>query len=138
MKPILQSSVAILGAAILGILTAGCSEKITSHYTTRTAATADIQKGWIPSVLPASATYIRETHNLDLNTGNGTFDFAAADAAIFKDRLTPLSAAQVAQDPHIPRKRLRSEGYAFYQYNDFYLAVNWQRREGEFWLHYPD
>lgn len=116
------------------ILLAGCSDVVESSYPTIAAAKHEIERGWIPMNLPASTYQIRESHDLDTNVGHGTFAFGAADAEQFRASLTALPTDAVIQRIDISRAQKELEGYTFYRHDDFYLAVNWNRRCGEFWL----
>tara|TARA_B110000495_G_C22759950_1_gene445018 strand:- start:404 stop:739 length:336 start_codon:yes stop_codon:yes gene_type:complete len=46
-----------------------------------------IQRGWIPEIIPDSASQIREEHNLDLNTVKGIFVYNEKDEVNFIDNL---------------------------------------------------
>ena len=117
-------------------LLAGCSDVVESSHPTIADAKQDIQRGWITTILPASTVQIRESHNLDTNIGHGTFTFSASDVEQFRDSLTPLPTDVMIQRVSIPRDQMERDGYTFYRYEDFYLAVDWSRRRGEFWLAY--
>ena len=80
--------------AVLALTCSGCSDSVTSVHLTRAAAQPEVDRGWIPSVLPASATQICETHDLDTNVGHGTFAFGASDAEQFRAALVPVASAQ--------------------------------------------
>ena len=47
-----------------------------------------IEKGWIPNILPESASEIRETHDLDANTLFGSFSYKEQDEATLMQHLT--------------------------------------------------
>ena len=68
-----------------------------ASYTTAAAARADggVGRGWLPEELPDSAFSISEFHNLDTNTGGGSFSFAASDADSIRAKLKPASVADV-------------------------------------------
>ena len=55
----------------------GCfrAEVIQSKHNSTAAAQDTIARGWIPNCLPPGTFAIEETHNLDLNTGEGSFSF---------------------------------------------------------------
>jgi hypothetical protein len=125
-------SVTLLACA--SILLAGCGDTVESSYPTLAAAKQDIERGWIPSVLPTSTVQIRESHDLDTNIGHGAFAFGAEGAEQFKAALTPLAAGTQIRRVQIPRERMEHDGYSFYSFGDFYLAVDWSSRRGEFWL----
>lgn len=114
----------------------GCDERIRSTHPTLRDAQETIAKGWIPANLPPSTTNIREEHNLDVNTGYGTFEFQPADVDGFKAKLTPITAEELASHADIPTRRLEREGYQFYQAPPFFFAVHWQRHRGEYWLEF--
>jgi hypothetical protein len=118
--------------ALLATL-AGCfSDVLSSSHSTRADAADTIARGWIPAVLPESSVDIRESHNLDTNVGHGTFAFGDADVASFKAKLTPVQADRSVRATS--RETLEKSGYVFYSYEDFDIAVNWNDREGQFWL----
>ena len=98
-------------AASIFVLTA-CDDSMRASYATAAAARADggVARGWLPDELPDSAFSISESHNLDTNTGEGSFRFAASDADSFRAKLTPAS--------------LQRDGYTFYVVPKFVLAVS--------------
>lgn len=121
----------LLASAVL--LLAGCSDVVESSHPTITAAKEDIQRGWIPEILPDSTSQIRESHNLDLNIGHGTFLFGVTNAQQFRAALVALPVDAVIPGFKVPRAQREREGFAFYRHNGFYLAVDWSRGRGEFW-----
>ena len=78
----------ILWVAALALLP---SDVVTSRYATLTEARADhlFERGWLPDILPSSATDIRTSNNLDLNVSEGEFSFAQADGAQWFGHLRP-------------------------------------------------
>ena len=102
--------------AIIVIMLAlvGCNEDVRSNHPTLIDAKSDIEKGWIPPVLPASTVKINESHDLDLNTGHGTFSFGQADAEQFKKSLTTIGDSESLSGIEIDRKRLKQEGFDLY------------------------
>ena len=81
--------------AILTLLTlAGCGDEITIRFATLADAKAQeaFARGWLPPILPDSATSIVERNNLDLNTGTGSFDFDSAERSGYIKRLTEAGA----------------------------------------------
>jgi hypothetical protein len=127
------STILLIAASVL---MAGCSDKIESSHPTLASAKEDIQRGWIPPILPASAVQIHESHDIDVNIGHGTFVFGVEGSEEFKTALTPLPAGEKIGKGWIPRERMEREGYSFYSYRAFYLAVDWSSRRGEFWIGY--
>jgi hypothetical protein len=124
----------VFSTILFAILLAGCSDVVENSHPTLAAAEQDIERGWVPSVLPASTVQIRESHDLDTNIGHGTFAFGTEDLEQFKAALAPLASGAHILRVQIPRQQMEREGYSFYTYRDFYLAVDWSRRCGEFWL----
>lgn len=119
------------------ILFTACDETVRMSYPTAAAARAHgaVQRGWLPEELPNSATNISETHDLDTNTGSGSFQFGAADVDTFRAQLRPASDELVNQhfrhaDP------FREQGYRFYEVPRFVLAVHWPTRRVHFVLNY--
>jgi len=121
---------------VLSLALVGCKEEVRRSYSTIVDAKPEVEKGWIPRVLPASTVEIHESHNLDLNTGQGTFSFGQADMEQFKKSLTAIGENESLRVAEINRARLKQEGFNLYQYQDFYLAVNWTQCRGQFWLKY--
>ena len=78
------------------VLLHGCSDVVTSHYASYQDAIDDdlFMRGWLPEILPMSATNIRTTNNLDLNTSSGYFDLQKSDIATFKSQLTRLPSGK--------------------------------------------
>ena len=56
-----------------------------------------IEQGWVPEILPAGSKDITEIHNLDTNTGTGTFRFPSADLDAFKAQARQLAGAEVKE-----------------------------------------
>jgi len=79
-----------------------------SYYANLPAArlAGEIERGWVPEILPAGSTDITETHNLDTNVGMGTFRFPSADLDAFKAQARQLAGAEV--------KELRTITYVVY------------------------
>jgi hypothetical protein len=126
--------------ASIALVFSGCDEEQRAHYRTIADARNDgaIERGWLPASLPESAFDITEAHDLDTNTGDGTFGFAAPDTAAFKARLRPLPSDYRFRRISIDRGRHERDGFVFYAFEDFYIAVNWTTHEVRFWLDYID
>jgi hypothetical protein len=54
-----------------------------------------IERGWVPELLPAGSTDLTEIHDLDKNTGTGTFRFPSADLEAFKAQARRFGGADV-------------------------------------------
>lgn len=133
MASYLNSRNFIPAIAVLVASLCGCSSDVlSSSHATRAEAADTIGRGWIPAVLPESATDIRESHNLDTNVGHGTFAFGAGDSHSFRAALVPVAANHPVRKG--AREALEKSGYVFYSYEDFDIAVNWKDRKGQFWL----
>lgn len=65
-----------------------CSE-VSGTYATLQEAKSDafIGRGWLPDVLPATTVNIRWSNNLDVNTSQGSFEFAPTEFTTFALRL---------------------------------------------------
>lgn len=122
--------------ALVAVGLSGCGEIIHSHHATRAEAQDTVDRGWIPSVLPGSAVDIRVSYDLDTNVGHGTFRFGASDAEEFRAALNPVPSDQPLRAHQVSRSEFERRGYQFYRHDDFDLAVDWDRRVGEFWLVY--
>ena len=92
------------------------SDVVSQSYPTLAAAQTDIQKGWIPPILPSSTYDIQDSHHLDLNTGAGRFHFDPKQFEHFsKQGMQPQS---VAQNPDAFYIQLKKEGYQFGGYTE--------------------
>jgi hypothetical protein len=88
--------IAFIAFRAIGILD---PEIQSSYYANLPAArlAGEIERGWVPEFLPAGSTDISETHNLDTNTGTGTFRFPSADLVAFKDQARQQASAEVKE-----------------------------------------
>lgn len=84
----------MLAAALLLVLS-DCYDRVTNRYATRVEAEADrlFDRGWLPSFIPTSASDIRVSNDLDLNTSEGSFLFMPSEAVGFTAKLTRLDAS---------------------------------------------
>ncbi len=91
MKVVLKFLVLIL--IISYVLTKIYSDIQTNTYKDKKAVLNDnaIQRGWIPQILPDSAFQIIETHNLDTNKVNGSFQYREKDENTFMNKLENLN-----------------------------------------------
>ncbi len=81
--------------ATLALLSlAGCSDEVTTRFGTLADAREQqaFQRGWLPPILPDSATPIVEQNNLDLNTGAGSFGYDLSERSAYIKRLTEAGA----------------------------------------------
>jgi len=56
-----------------------------------------IERGWVPELLPAGSTDIKEVHDLDANTGTGNFRFPSADLEAYKTQAHQFAGADVKE-----------------------------------------
>ncbi len=56
-----------------------------------------IERGWVPALLPAGSTDLKEVHDLDKNTGTGTFRFPSAELDTFKAEARRFGGADVKE-----------------------------------------
>lgn len=93
---------------------------VTSKYDTYDDAVADdlFDRGWLPDIIPASATRIVTVNNLDLNISEGRFRFDRADRAAFLAQLRPLDSAEALSvtDPEWEAE-LAANGYRPYEFS---------------------
>ena len=141
----------IFGITLLGACTAllaSCvwltrGETHENRYTNYTEARESQQRGWLPTMLPASATEIHEWHNIDTNVCIGSFRFDPAQRSAIEVLLRPglRRAIQIDRDPSfaspLPRDpseaQLRGAGFEFYTAQDFDFAISWKAGMAYFW-----
>jgi hypothetical protein len=99
----------------------GCGETVTNHYPTRAAAEADrlFDRGWLPSLIPATATAITTSNDLDHSTSRGEFSCAARDTVAFIGVLKKYSG-QKAPFPGFSEyvTEQKAGGYDAYEYSN--------------------
>jgi hypothetical protein len=73
----------------------------TAHYADAAAAQEDgaFERGWVPSLLPEGTVNIRDVHNLDANTGTGSFQFPSKNLAAYQEKVrhTPNATMKVIE-----------------------------------------
>jgi len=101
----------------------GCapSDWVSDSYATLEEAEADglFARGWLPDLLPASATNIRTEINLDLNVSSGEFSFKSEDASVMPERLSeglPSSSPLSGWDGTI--REYTDRGFSSWSFND--------------------
>jgi hypothetical protein len=98
---IIAGSILLLIGAFMARKAIGSLDRETqlSHYANLPAARQSgiIERGWVPEFLPAGSKDITEIHNLDTNTGTGTFRFPSADLDAFKAQARQLAGAEVKE-----------------------------------------
>lgn len=83
----------LMGAASILFLSA-CSEQMEEHYATWHDAekAGAIERGWVPSFVPASATGISDSHDLDRNTQTLQFTVPLTDISMMVSRFPSIKA----------------------------------------------
>jgi len=109
-------SISIVGLIALTLnYLSGC-DIVTIKYDTYADAKADspFARGWIPEIIPTSATKIISTNDIDNNTGNGEFYFSPDDATLFISNLQPYESPV----PQLSERaaELAAKGYVAYEY----------------------
>jgi hypothetical protein len=72
----------------------GCSDVVTKRFSNLADAKSQraFERGWLPPLLPDSATSIVERNNVDLNTGTGSFKYDLRERTAYIKRLTEAGA----------------------------------------------
>ncbi len=101
------------------------------------------RRGWLPTMLPRSATQIHEWHDLDTNLCFGSFRFDPSEHSSMKVTLRddrrrliridrdPSFASPLPRDPN--EQELASAGFEIYSAPDFDLAISWKAGVAYFW-----
>jgi hypothetical protein len=121
-------------------LLAACtnSDVISRQYASLDDAKQDIEKGWIPSILPPSTTAIRDTHDLDLNIGSGTFLYNPQEF----DTLMNGASRKLPSNPRgVPNEqelqKWRDKGYFIRTYmteDTFFIVAANLQGDGHYWM----
>ena len=102
-------------------LISGCNDTVTSHYATRDEAEADhlFGRGWLPSLLPNSASDITTSNELDINISEGSFQYDPKETNIFLKQLKPFSGQELpirGWKSNISKKK--NDGYDAFEYSN--------------------
>ena len=115
----LSSFALIPGAFIVGGLWFVVTlDIVTSEYATYEDAVADnlFNRGWLPHFIPASATDIVTSNNLDLDISMGEFRYDPADADAFLANLRPWQAGRAPSDAYTALvAEMEADGYRAWQ-----------------------
>jgi hypothetical protein len=120
----------------LSLTLVACSDTYTINrgYASISEAQEDIEKGWLPPVLPPSSHSIRDSHNLDHNVGGGTFSFDPKDLKVFAGKPFNGPKKTISQEEV---KEWTGKGYQIGEYDDgdsiFIIAVH-PSGEGRYWM----
>jgi hypothetical protein len=125
------------------VMLIGCRETQVNIYSSATEARAHgaIERGWVPRLLPPSATIIREKHDMDTNECWGRFDFKANDRSGLAFMVTPAERAVEAcvRDPGVswwPLHGSPSQTFQTYKSKDddrLFLKIDWHTGTAYYW-----
>jgi hypothetical protein len=128
---------------LLSMSSSGCSALVESRYTTYDQAVQGgaIERGWLPEVMPATASNIREAHDADTNQVWVSFDFPQEAVESLSSLCSPVSFDQVTLPASGPRwwdtQALKDPWNAFYVCGDpaslGYLAVLGTGDQAYYW-----
>jgi hypothetical protein len=136
----------LLGVAVAVLALYICNtreEAQENRYATYDDARESLGHGWLPSMLPRSATEIHEWHNSDTNLCFGSFRFDPNERSTMESTLRsglrrpiridrdPSFASPLPLDP--AEDQLVNFGFEFYADRDFAFAINWKSGIGYFW-----
>ena len=94
--PLVLFGVSFIAHKVIGA--GGPDTKITHHASLADARQAGvIERGWVPELLPAGSNDITEIHDLDRNTGTGTFRFPSADLEAFKNQARQFAGTDLKE-----------------------------------------
>ena len=102
------------------VLTAGCSDVVTSRYKTYNDAASDglFGRGWLPEIIPQSSYDIVTSNDLDLNISHGEFSFNLEEKDLFQSMLKPYRGRKT---PFLNYKKVvkdrESQGYIAFEYS---------------------
>lgn len=118
----------------VGILLSSCSDEISSRYPDKAEAMKQgglVEKGWMPEELPDTARDISESHDLDVNTGAGSFTCDIKELASYRIKMQDfrLGDDQVKKTPWL---RERKGSWEFFKVRNFVIGVESKTGEG-FW-----
>ena len=126
-----------------------CTEYFESTYLNYSEVVSDraIDRGWIPQVIPKSSKYIYEWHDLDSNVGFGSFLFDKNDYDDLIEKLELIDKNEIIKFRELNIRRewdnklssnsssvdYISQGYLFYKFKGFYLAIKKENCQVYFW-----
>ena len=114
-----------------------------NRYANYAEARESQRRGWLPTLLPQSATEIHEWHEIDTNLCVGSFRFDPRERASIEVTLRsgrsrmiridrdPSFASPLPRDPG--ETQLTGAGFDLYSESGFDLAINWTAGMAYFW-----
>lgn len=124
--------------SLLGITSCVDLDVVSRNYATLEDAQEDITKGWIPPTLPKTTYDISDSHNLDLNTGEGTFRFEAELYWVYMNGLShnlPENARGIPSPAQL--SLLEDQGYHAKNYiieDTIYIVALHPEGKGRYWM----
>ncbi len=112
---------------------AGCGRS-SGNYNSLEEARAAIEDGFVPACLPPSTYEVRDAHNLETFTGQGTFRFAPADFGFLITKTKPMAEGQALS---AEQKQRQADGYVFRRadsMNSRWLIAVRETGDGAYWL----
>ncbi|MDH3242811.1 MAG: hypothetical protein OEO83_19320 [Alphaproteobacteria bacterium] len=124
MRPalLISSLVLLLLGGLVGLLAKFGGDVVTSKYASYEAAMEDnlFDRGWLPELIPSSATSIVTNNNLDLNISHVEFRYDPADTDSFLGNLRPYRDRNSPTVEYKARvEGMKSENYRPYEYRDY-------------------
>jgi len=102
----------IIVAAGFIVLLIASTDVVTSRYATLADARSDnlFARGWLPDILPSSATQIRTSNDLNVSTSEGEFWFAPRDYEQLSSHLHPYTDLENPLAPFAAQVSRRKRG----------------------------
>lgn len=93
----------LVAVGVMLLSMAACNDEFEASYATSDEArkAGAFDRGWLPSLVPASAEDIKERHNIDTNEVAGSFRAPPSDLQILLTRLEPVAHADSIRGPRI-------------------------------------
>lgn len=114
-----------------------------NRYDAYVEARESLDRGWLPSVLPRSATAIHEWHDPETHLCVGSFRFDSGERVAIESRLRPglRSRIRIDRDPSFAspvrfdpsEEQLENLGFGFYSDGAFGFAIHWDDGIAYFW-----
>lgn len=119
-------------------LVSSCSDNVQSNYADKAKAISEgrlVEKGWMPNQIPETSYDIRESHNLDLNTGQGKFFFKPEEAIKYCNEMYGflLKNEELSKVQGLDKKK---GSWKFFRIGNFVIGVEIKTGEG-FWYVNP-
>jgi len=115
-----------------------CSDNVQSNYADKAKAISKgrlVEKGWMPNQIPETSYDIRESHNLDLNTGQGKFLFKPEEAIKYCNEMNDflLKNEEISRVQGLDKK---IGSWKFFRTGNFVIGVE-VHTGGGFWYVNP-